>query len=246
MNTIFLEWLASRDIALALRLLEQTGNKTAYNMLFDQQLSELLRRVRDPDQRKQLEAMRGFDWLGDIERALRRAGFGREADEMSHDIVVKLIVTGGLFSNWRGQPLLPRFRASAKNAISSAIEKLQTRRRLIPTVPIQPGYDPAVAYLGIPPQQTLLIRDFIEFIRRRLGDLAVRVFLHRLHGGQTRELFGKAGSRHSIKQTTKDLKAAARGFAAQSGDPAFVGMVQKAMAREKETVGKRRAAVGKR
>jgi hypothetical protein len=31
---------------------------------------------------------------------------------------------------------------------SPAIGKRQTRRRLLPTVPIQPGFDPAVAFLG--------------------------------------------------------------------------------------------------
>ena len=242
MNTIFfLEWLASRDIGLALRLLEQTNDKGAYNALFNQQLEDLLRRVEDRDQRKQLEAMLGFDWMGDIQTSLRRAGFGKEVDELSHDIVVKLLVSppGGLFAGWKGQPMEARFRASVKNAIASIIEKRQTRRRLIPTVPIQPGLDPAVAYLGEPPQQTLLIRDFVEFLRRSLGELAVRVFLHRLAGGETRELFGKAGSRHEIKQVIRDIKGAAREFAERSGDPAFVNMVQRAMGREAATVGKR-------
>ena len=43
MQTLFLEWLAARDVGLALCLLEQTHDKEAYNLLFDQQLSDLLR-----------------------------------------------------------------------------------------------------------------------------------------------------------------------------------------------------------
>ena len=65
-----------------------------------------------------------------------------------------------------------------------------------------------------------------------------RVLQHRLDGGETRELYGKAGSRHAVKMAVKDIKSAARDFAAQSGDPAFVGAVERAMTREKETVGK--------
>ena len=248
MNTIvFLEWLASRDLGLALRLLEQTHDKGAYNALFNQQLENLLRRVEDEDQQKQLGAMLGHDWMGDIHTSLRRAGFGKEADELSHDIVVRLLVKpGGLFAGWKGQPMEGRFRASVRNAITNEIQKRATRRRLLPTVSIQPGLDPAVAYLGEPPQQTLLIRDFVEFLHRSLGELAVRVFLHRLTGGETRELFGNAGSRHEIKQAVKDIKAAARDFAARSGDPAFVNMVRRAMGQEAATVGKRRKTAGVR
>ncbi|KKL89004.1 hypothetical protein LCGC14_1919080, partial [marine sediment metagenome] len=90
-----------------------------------------------------------------------------------------------------------------------------------------------------------LIDEFLQFLRARHGKLAAHVFQHRLAGGQTRELFGKAGSRHAIKQAIADIKSAAHDFAAKSGDPALVSMVQRAMSAEKATVGKRRAAVGK-
>jgi hypothetical protein len=248
MNTIFLEWLAARDLGLALRLLEQTHDKGAYNALFNQQLEDLLRRVQDQGQKKQLRAMLGHDWMGEIHTSLRRAGFGREADELAHDLVVKLLVSPGkLFANWNGQPMEARFRSSVKNAIANVIQKRQTRRRLLPSVPIQPGFDPAMAYMGEPPQQALLIQDFTEFLRNRLGDLGVRVFLHRLHGRETKELFDDPGpgrpTRHRVKQMVKEIKDAARDFAERSGDPAFVNMVQRAMGREAETVGKRRKAV---
>jgi hypothetical protein len=242
MNTIFMEWLASRDIRLAIRLLEQTHDKAAYNQLFSTQLDSLLRRVKDRTQRKQLEAMREFDWMADIEKALRRASFAKESEELGHDIVVKLLVSpGGLFSGWKGQPLLARFRASVKNAIASIIEKRQTRRRLIPTV----GFDPAVAYLGAPPpSHALLAQEFQDFLRARYGELHARVLHHRLSGGETRELFGRAGSRYEVKQVIRDIKTAAKDFASRSGDPAFVNMVKRAMAGERETVEKRRKAAG--
>jgi len=250
MQTTFLEWLVSRDLGFCLRVLRQlleqnqSLDKNAYNQLFDRQLTDLLRRVDKPGERSHLEPMLNFDWTGDIERALRKFGFHNETDELSHDIVVRLLVSPGrLFVGWQGQPMLARFRASVKNAIANVIEKRANRRRLIPTVSIQPGYDPGAAYLGEPPS---LIDEFLDYLRSRYGELPARVFQHRLAGGETRELFGKAGSRHEIKQAVNDVKAAARDFAAQSGDPAFVGAVERAMFREKETVGKRRASIGKR
>lgn len=82
------------------------------------------------------------------------------------------------------------------------------------------------------------------------GDLAARVFLHRLHGNDTKELIDDPGlgnpTRHTVKRTVQEIKSAAKDFAARSGDPAFIGMVQTAMAREAETVGKRGAARGRR
>jgi len=249
MHATFTEWLISRDPGCCLnalrRLLEQGQflDKDAYNQLFDWQLKDLLSRVDKPAEREQLEKMEGFDWVNDIERALRRAGFHNEVHELTHDIVVKLLISpGGLFSGWRGQPLQARFRASVKNAITNEIEKRSNRRRLIPTVSIQPGFDPALAYMGRPGPS--LIDEFIDFLQARHGKLAAQVFQHRLAGGQTRELFGKVGTRHAIKMAVKDIKSAAEDFAAQLGDPAFVGMVEKAIAREKEkaTVGKRRKA----
>ena len=105
MHATFLEFLVTRDVGSCLdalrRLWEQNGfvDKSAYNQLFDRQLADLLRRVNNPAQRNQLEPMLGFDWMGDIERAVRRAGFGNEAGEIAHDIVVKLLVSpGGLFA----------------------------------------------------------------------------------------------------------------------------------------------------
>jgi len=140
-----------------------------------------------------------------------------------------------------------RFRASVKNAIFSAIKKVQTRRRLLPTVSIAPGFGPAVAYLGQLPEQAMLVKELLQFLRNRYGELPARVFQHRLTGGNTKDLIGDPNlgrpTRHAVKSAVKDIKAATRDYAARSGDPAFIGMVQKAMADEKETAGKRRAAV---
>ena len=68
------------------------------------------------------------------------------------------------------------------------------------------------------------------------------MLLHRLAGGETRKLYGKVGSRHTIKQAVKAIKDAARKF----GDEEFQAIVQRAMTREAATVAKRKAAVGKR
>ncbi|NQU24009.1 MAG: hypothetical protein HQ567_22225 [Candidatus Nealsonbacteria bacterium] len=241
----FAQWMLNRapqQYLLTLRLLEQTHDKAAYNLLFDQQLSGLLRRVDTPAEHNQLVTMLNFDWMADIERALRMAGFGNETDELAHDIVVKLLVTpGGLFAGWRGQPMEARFRASVRNAIVSLIQKRANRRRLLPTVTM----NPSVAYMGEP--DDTLVQEFIDFLRRRYGDLAARLFQHKLEGGNTKDLIGDPNlgrpTRHAVKSAVKDIKAATRDYAARSGDPAFIGMVQKAMADEKETAGKRRAAV---
>jgi len=87
----------------------------------------------------------------------------------------------------------------------------------------------------------LTVQEFLDFLRDRYGELAVRVFQHRPAGGQTHELFGKAGSRHTIEQAVRNIKTAARDFAA--GDPEFHKMVEKAFAGEEAAKEKRRATM---
>ena len=239
----FTDWLLERAPAYCLLWLREQGEFPVrqYNQLFDKQLTDLLRGVADESQLDQLAAHLGRDWLGEIMRTLRRAGFQdeNEIEEQTHRLVIKLLMNPkGLFSGWTGQPIEARFRAAVKNHIASVITQRQSRRRNIPTVSIDPG----MASMGEPSDDTL-VQDFIEFVWERHGELAASVFQHRLAGGEIRGLFGRVGSRHAIKQAVKDVKEAAREFAARSGDPAFVGMVEKAMAGEKETAGKRRATM---
>jgi hypothetical protein len=235
----FNDWLLNRDpthyVHSLLRLREQGEFPVQqYNQLFDRQLTDLLRGVSDETQHDQLAAHLGNDWAGYIMRALRRAfGDENEVEEETHRLVIKLLLNPkGLFSGWMGQPIEARFRTAVRNQIASIISQRQARRR---TGPLHPD----TAFMGDPDNS--LAQEFLVFLRDRYGALPASVFQHRLAGGQVKELFGNVGSRHSIKQAVRQIKTAVRDFA--SGDPEFVGMVEKAFAGEAATKEKRRATM---
>lgn len=238
----FNDWLLNRNPTLYIHaLLREQGEFPVqkYNALFDRQLTDLLRGVSDETQHDQLAAHLGKDWTGYIMRSIRGAGFRdeNEIEEETHRLVIKLLLNRkGLFSGWTGQPVEARFRTSVRNQIASVISQRQARRRT-------GSLHPDTAFMGDAPDNSL-VEEFIVFLRGRYGELAVRVFQHRLSGGETRELFGKVGSRHAVKQAVRNIKTAVRDFA--NGDPEFAGMVKKAFAGEKETVGKRRATMAAR
>jgi hypothetical protein len=237
----FPNWLINRnaEFALLLQLSEvsELFNRQAYNTLFDKGLTGIIQRAT-PEQRHQLERLRVFDWVGYIDRSTRNAGFrDHELDELTQDIVVKLLVQPGqLFRGWTGQPLDRRFKASVKNAILNQVEKRRNRRRLLPSVSISNEFEPGQAAARQQSGNTLL-DEFREFLRQQLGQQAVTVFDHRLEGRDTKELAGQNGmTSYRIKLTVQAIKSAARQF----GDPSFLRMVDRAMREEERTVGKRR------
>jgi hypothetical protein len=143
-----------------------------------------------------------------------------------------------------------RFKCAVGNAIRNIVEKEKTRRRYLPSVPIAQEFVPgSVTADDLPaksvPQDEKIIHDFRELVRRRLGDLAVAVLDARLDGIETKSLVGcpSLGSpgKWTIKKVVVGIKELAREFF--RGDPEMLRRIEKAMAGESETIGKRRAAM---
>ena len=236
----FSNWLVTQHAEFRLSEVSELFDRSAYNTLFDRQLTDVIQRAT-PEQRQHLERLRGFDWVGYIDRSLRNAGFREhDLDELAQEIVVKLLIQPGkLFKGWTGQPLDRRFKVSLKNAIINLVEKRRNRRRLLPSVPITNEFEPGQA--AAQPSNDTLLDEFREFLGQQLGQQAVTVFDHRLDGRDTKELVGQNGmTSYRIKMTVQAIKSAARQFA--QGDPTFLRMVDRAMAEEERTVGKRRVS----
>jgi hypothetical protein len=248
---LFLNWMASRDTAtlLRLRLLEaaQFFNPSDYNQIFDGQLEKLIRRLPDGEARQQAMAMNGFDWANYIVRSLQRSGFkDDDVQEHFHATVVRLLISpGGLFARWepgKHGPLERRFRASTWNAIRNLVEKTKNRRKWMTAV------DPNVMagqFVGRQPYSDL-IDQFRSLVAEKLGPLAMAILDRKIAGEDANKMVGKpefgTPSAFYIRRETRAIKELARRFAAQSGDPAFLGMMNRAFSAEAATVAKRQAA----
>jgi hypothetical protein len=146
-----------------------------------------------------------------------------------------------------------RFKCAVGNAIRNLVAKEKTRRRYLPSVPIAQEFVPGSVTADELPAKTApqddekIIHDFRELVRRRLGDLAVAVLDLRLEGGETKSLVGcpSLGSpgKWVIKKIVQDVKRLAREYALGIGDPQLLRGIERAMAGESETVGRRRAAM---
>ncbi len=246
----FIEWVIHSDLLDQLRLLEAAEffNPRDYDPVFDTELGKLLTRTHDPDVRKQITALKDYDWGNYIARSLARAGFrGDDVQENFHSIVMKLLLQPGrLFSGWnpeRHGPLERRFRAATWNAIRNIAEKRRNYQRWMTTA------DPAVMaqiHPGREHHSTGLLDEFRKLVGEKLGKLALAILDWRLDGKQTKGLVGQAQfgspSIYIIKRAVQEIKALAREFASQSGDPGFLAQVEKALSNEAATVAKRQAA----
>lgn len=247
--TTFKEWLLCQPNEPIGFLLEVSREfpRSAYNALFNQQLERLASQVGTSELRRQIEQAVGLDWCGYIARSLRSAGFqDHDIDPLTHEVVVRLLYKPGtLFSGWNGQPILPRFKLSVKNAVINLAEKRQAQRRRIPTVSASSddGNTFPDETSGPRQQDDGVIEGFRQFLWSHLGSVAVDVLDHRLQGGETKELLGRPGleTSYRLKQTVQAIKQAASEFAA--GDEAFLAMVRQAIADEAATI-KRRFAAG--
>jgi hypothetical protein len=248
----FIEWLDFRPIELLLHLLEAADffNPQAYNAAFQKGLDALAQRITNADARQQVENMRGFDFASYIERSLRRAGFrGDDIQENFHAIVVRLLVKPGKLFVWtstKSPSLDRRFRASVWNAIRNIVEKNRNYRKRVTSI------DPAVMAQMQPGrrQYSDVVDKFRRFVGERLGRLALAILDWRLQGREMRELVGQAELGHptayQLKRETAEIKKLAHQFAVQSGDPAFLSKLEKAMEAEASTVAKRKAAIAGR
>jgi hypothetical protein len=230
-------------------------NPAQYNALFDSELEKVIARTSHLAHRQALERLRGFDWLSYIVGSVWHAGYRnqRERDEKAHEIVVKLLL-GKLFRGYDPRvhgPMELRFRRSVGNAVRNLVAKEKTRRRYLPSIPIAQEFTPGCATPDDLPAPSAreddekVIENFRELVRRRLGDLALAVLDVRLSGEETKSLVGcpSLGSpgKWTVKRLVAGIKALAREFF--RGDPELLRRVERAMAAESETVGKRRAAM---
>jgi hypothetical protein len=92
-----------------------------------------------------------------------------------------------------------------------------------------------------------VIENFRELVRQRLGGLGLAVLDARLDGEEAKSLVGSAAlgspGKWTIKKVVVGIKQMARGYATSLGDLELLRGIEKAMAAESETVGKRRAAM---
>ena len=252
----FWQWLRLRH------LLAETYfsfNAQAYNALFDEELEKVIARTSDPAHRQVLERLRGFDWLAYISSWVRHAGYRdqREIQERTHDIVVQLL-TGKLFRGYDPRihgPMDKRFKASVANSIRNLVAKEKTRRRYLPSVPIAQEFEPgSVTAEELPakpdPDDEKIIEDFRKLVQKRLGGLGLAVLDARLSGEETKSLVGSPAlgspGKWRIKMLVQEIKRLAREYAASLGDPDLLQRIERAMAGESETIGKRRAAMAMR
>jgi hypothetical protein len=238
--------------------LHERLDAAAYDDLFVKQLDALLPKLSNPEERRRLEAMRGFGWTGYIAACLRNAGYREQGqvEELTHDIVVKLLVApGGLFRGWderRHGPLDLRFRKSVANAVRNAVEKDRNRRRLLRPVPLGTGWASPEDLPDRPERKDdyTLIDGFRALLQARLGDLAAAVFDARLEGRQTKDLIGLPDldrpGRWVVKRVVRQIKALAREYAEALGDPAFLRQVEKLLDAEAMTVARRKATSRRR
>jgi hypothetical protein len=232
-NTSFYAYLLSHLPDCPLLEISDLFPRDQINELFYREIDRLLREVGDHQSREELLAFRRMDPVSYMDGALRRSGFqDHDLDSLVHDLVVKLIVRGNLFSGWVwGQSLIGRFKISVGNYIKTlATKRSKARRR---TSELRHDH---------PVRQTPhedLIREFRAWLSARYGELAARVLDHRLEGGSTGDLLGAPGieTSYKLKQLVQRIKEGAREYFQR--DPEFFQQIQRAFETEQQTMMKR-------
>ena len=107
------------------------------------------------------------------------------------------LLTGKLFRGYDPRihgPMELRFRRSVGNAIRNLVAKEKTRRRYLPSVPIAQEFVPgSVTPDDLPAKSaqdddSKVIENFRELVRRRLGGLGLAVLDARLGGEEMKSL----------------------------------------------------------
>jgi hypothetical protein len=239
-NTNFYSYLYTHLDDLRLLEVSDLFPRDQINELFYREIDRLLREVGDHRSREELQEFRRMDHVAYIDSSLKRAGFrDPDLDPLVHDLVVKLIVTGNLFSGWHGQSLIGRFKVAVSNAIKTLATKRSSYKKRSLALPDD---------LRSPPQQDSddLIHEFRLWLRARYGEVAVKVFDHRLEGGDTSELVGEKGleSSYKVKEAVKTIKNAAAEYFQRN--PALFRNIQKVFDREQRTLNQRFSRVSAR
>jgi hypothetical protein len=244
MDTTYLGFLKKRllytNTSEFLSEVSQYFPREEINTLFHREIEKLLATKHlSQEVRTDLEQLLDRDWVAYIDRSLRRAAFkDPDLDHLVQDLVVKLIVTGNLFSGWKGESSFQaRFLVAIRNAISTLLKKKQvsmTRSHELPSD--SPG--------KIEQDTDSLVEEFRDYLRREVGPVAVTVLDHRLAAMDTKELIGQQGieTSYRLKRIVQEIKEAARRFAA--GNPEFHHMVTMAFEKEARTMERRFSRVG--
>jgi len=241
----FHDWLVAQNTELEslLRLWEVSGEfpRGELNALMNAQIEKLIAQTNDQEIVRDLRLAQDMDKIGYIDRAARNSGVkNHDLDHVVHDIIVRLLVSPGtLFSGWKGQSFVGRFKLSIRNALLNHRAARMTRRKRIPAVSMHGGGEAAMDLPAPQRQSDTLIQAFREFLLEKHGQAALDVFDERLAGGETKSLVGRPGleTSYKIKKVVQAIKKTAEEFGA--GDPEFLALVRRALSAEAETVGKR-------
>ena len=166
--------------------------------------------------KKELRKMKSMDVVAYIDKTLRSAGF-QEPDLDNHvqDILIKMLVTGTLFTNFRQGSFRARFLVSLKNAVRTLIKKksqLSRHQELVHDLPSSIHYPAGVD------------DEFRQYVLDNLGQSALDVLDHRLSGGETKEMVGSSpvlSTAYAVKQAVRSLKKAWERYSRPSGSSRF-------------------------
>jgi len=236
MKTSFIYYLWHRlpapELAQLIFEVSEYFPKDQINQLFQKEVEKLLQQA-DEEQMLDLLSFRDMDHVGYIDRAVRNAGFREpDLDPLVQDLVVKLLM-GSLFSGYKGQPMVARFKVAVTNAIRTlATKRTRTIRR---SQPLERDVQEPVRTSN----SEEVLDQFRNYVRSRVGPAAIAVLDQRLAGEDTKDLLGSAGleTSYRLKQVVQDLKSALKTFALN--DPAFYAAIQQAMDAEQRTLKRR-------
>jgi len=241
----FFEWIAHRQLFQRLALLETFFplDSSTYDHLFVTELLRVAMQCNDPRVRKEVEELNRFRFTNYIRGAVRNSGFSdpRELDERTHDVVSKLLLGSLLKYNPTVHgPFVARFKTAVANAVRNQVAKTRNHRRYFSTGPNLTDEVPARPMAG----NEDTIKKFRNVVKERLGTLGLALLDLRLSGhADTKSLIGSpehgSPSAYRIKQMVQAIKQLAQQFATEKGDEDFLRQVERAMAAEEATVGKR-------
>lgn len=235
MDTSFNAFLFHRSPLVLVREVSDLFDRDAYNDLFRREISKLLQQPLGEQDIRDLLALKDFDVVGYIDRAVRRAGFrDPDLDPLVHDLFVRLFVSGKAITGWKpGTPLIARVKLSIANGIKTLGKKSAKLRRRSHDLPEDLPEDKHDLPAGTDEQ----IERFRKYLHDTHGPFPLRVFDMRLHGEDVKTLLSQGISSYRVKSTVAAIKAAAKSFA--MNDPSFALMVDRAFAKEQATLAKR-------
>jgi hypothetical protein len=236
MTTTFSSYLFGRLSLPELIEVSDLFPREQINELFRKEIRKLMDQPITQSQRDDLESMLKIDFVSYIDSSLRRSGFlDPERDELVHQIIVKLLVTGSFFRGYKNQSLVGRFKLSVHNMINTFATRRNRYRKRSEDLPSNVESPDEKSF------HTSYISDFADWIHIRLGDLAHKVFNHRMNGEDTKDLIGQPGleSAWKVKRIVAAIKQAAEEYA--KNDPVLLRNIRNSLSEESERLEKKLA-----